>query len=451
MCAIRSGQLGLDTTIVEAHQPGGTCLNVGCIPSKALIHAANEFQQIVSASTANGSAAKIGISSSSPAIDLSQTVAWKDGIVAKLNAGVTGLLSRANVRVLEGKARFRDGKTVLVTDKNGDTQQVHCEHVVIATGSVAVDLPDLPFGEHVLSSTEALSLNAIPKSLAVIGGGYIGLELGMSYAKFGSKVTVIESDERVLSQFDKQLTEPVNRKLAELGVDVQCSTTALHYDSSTRELHVRNAVNAEHTVSAEKVLLTIGRKAQLKEWGLTELSLTTENGALVVDDRCRTSMQGVYAIGDVTGEPMLAHRAMAQGEYVAKQLAGLSEVWDKQCIPAVCFTDPEIVTAGLTVEEASQSGVDVSVSVMPFRSNGRALSMHAEDGFIRLVVDEANHAVVGVQAVGAGVSELASTFALAIEMGARTDDIAATVHAHPTLGEAFQEAAMLSLGQGLHG
>ena len=443
-CAIRAGQLGVDTVIVEAVKAGGTCLNVGCIPSKALIHAADEFEL---ARKAAAGKSPLGITLSSPAIDLARTVAWKDGIVGRLNSGVVSLLRKAGVKILHGHGWFRDGKSVEVETETG-TQLVRAETVVIATGSEAVEVPSLPFGGSVISSTGALTLTAVPEKLAVVGGGYIGLELGIAFAKLGSAVTVVEAMERILPLYDGELTKPVSRRLADLGVEVLTGAKARGLASGG--LLVETSDGHERTIAADKVLVTVGRKARLEGWGLEELDLDRAGRFLRIDDHCRTSMRGVYAIGDVTGEPMLAHRAIAQGEMVAEIVAGRKRAWDKRCIPAVCFTDPEIVSAGLSPEEARKQGYDIRVGQFPFTANGRAMTMLSEDGFVRIVARADNNLVLGVQAVGSGVSELSASFGLAIEMGARLEDIAATVHSHPTRSEAFQESAMKALGHALH-
>lgn len=461
VCAIRAAQAGIDTVIVEQGKSGGTCLNVGCIPSKAIIHVANEFH-LISELAYSGSvgehehgqsrAHKIGIRTSTPSIALPDTMAWKNSIVARLNTGVDGLLKKAGVKRLSGHARFKDGKTVVVTDNDVATT-VQCKNVVIAVGSESVELPGIPFGGSVLSSTSLLNLQTVPESLAVVGGGYIGLELGMSFAKLGSKVTVIESETRILSQYDEELSKPVVNRLEALNVDVFCSSRANAYDEISKQLSFETNSGNQETVHADKVLVTVGRRPCLTDWGLTELQLSCDAGALVINDVCQTSMRGVYAIGDVTGEPMLAHRAMAQGELVAEHLSGENVKWDKQCIPAVCFTDPEIVSVGLSPSDVSANGVDtesVRISHFPFKANGRAMTLQREDGFIRVLASTETNAVLGVQAVGAGVAELSAAFSLAIEMGARVDDIAATVHAHPTLSESFQEACMKAAGHGLH-
>ncbi|RFC69539.1 MULTISPECIES: dihydrolipoyl dehydrogenase [Mesorhizobium] len=446
VCAIRAGQLGIDTVIVEANKPGGTCLNIGCIPSKALIHAAEEFEKATH--FADG-ASPLGISVSAPKLDLAKTIAWKDGIVGRLTGGVSGLLKKAKVKVVNGWATFRDGKTVEVETETG-TQIIRAENVVIATGSVPVELPFLPFGGNVISSTEALSLTEVPKTLAVVGGGYIGLELGIAFAKMGAKVTVVEALPRVLATYDAELTRPVTKRLAALGVTVLTGAKAKGLSAKADALLVETADGKDEKIVADKILVTVGRKPQTAGWGLEQIDLTMSGRFVRIDDQCRTSMRGIYAIGDVTGEPMLAHRAMAQGEMVAEIIAGHKRSWDKRCIPAICFTDPEVVSAGLTPDEAKAAGTEVKIGMFPFTANGRAMTKLGEEGFVRVVARADNHVVLGIQAVGQGVSELSAAFGLAIEMGARLEDIAGTIHAHPTQGEAFQEAALKALGHALH-
>ena len=449
VCAIRAAQLGIKTVIVEAAKPGGTCLNVGCIPSKALIHAADEFYKLTQFCASDGGIEHMGIKASSATVDLAKTMGWKDGVVSRLNNGVVGLLNKAGIQSISGHARFLDGKSVAVDTPAGRIK-IQSDNVVVATGSESIELPSLPFGEHVLNSSDALSLTEVPDSLVVVGGGYIGLELGTSFAKLGTKVTVVESATRILPQYDQQLTNAVSERLNVLGITVLTNTSALEYNKQSRALKIKDASQTESELAASKVLVTVGRKARLTGWGLKELSLSVDNGYISVDEHCQSSMRGVYAIGDVTGEPMLAHRAMAQGELVANVLAGKAVKWDKQCIPAVCFTDPEIVCVGLLPSDAKAQGLEVNVSVFPFAANGRAMSIQREDGFIRVVSEQSTNVLLGLQAVGAGVSELSAAFSLAIEMGARADDIAMTIHAHPTLSEGFQEACMSALGHGLH-
>ena len=446
VCAIRAGQLGIDTVIVEAAKPGGTCLNVGCIPSKALIHAADEFHRL---SGYQSGTDPLGISLASPQIDLKKTIAWKDRIVGRLNTGVAGLLKKARVKSVEGHARFRDGKTVVVATETGD-QVIRAEEIVIATGSAPVELPSLPFGGPVISSTDALALKSVPETLAVVGGGYIGLELGTAFAKLGARVTVVEALPRILPLYDTELTRPVAKRLEALGIAVMTDAKAKGVAKSGDALVVETADGEENRVKADKVLITVGRRPATEGWGLDEIDLDMDGRFIRIDDQCRTSMRGIYAIGDVTGEPMLAHRAMAQGEMVAELVAGHRRSWDKRSIPAVCFTDPEIVSAGLSPEEARKGGREVKIGQFPFSANGRAMTLQSEDGFVRVVARADNHIVLGIQAVGAGVSELSAAFSLAIEMGARLEDIAGTIHAHPTQSEGFQEAALKALGHALH-
>lgn len=437
VCAIRAGQLGIDTVVVDQGKPGGTCLNVGCIPSKALIHAADEFHSIASACDG-----PLGIKVSAPSIDLGQTMAWKDGIVARLGSGVAGLMKNAGARLVSGSAHFVDGKTVEVTD--GDERLIiHADFVVIASGSAPVEVPSLPFGGAILSSSEALNLTQVPDTLAVVGGGYIGLELGTAFAKLGSQVTVIEAQDRILPHYDDALTRPVAKRLDALGVRMVCGTKALgHSDGALK--------TDQGEVPADKVLVTVGRRPRTVGIGIEELALTQDGPFIKIDQFCQSSMRGIYAIGDVTGEPMLAHRAMAQGKMVAEHIAGHTVEWDKIAMPAVCFTDPEIVVCGQLPDQGSDELDATQVTEVPFSANGRAMSHGREDGFIRVVWRRSDHAVLGLQAVGSAVSELAPAFALAIEMGACLEDIAATVHAHPTRSEGLQEACLKALGQALH-
>ncbi len=444
VAAIRAGQAGMDTILVEAANVGGTCLNVGCIPSKALIHVAEQFEAAHRFTQKN----ELGITVADPRFDLPTAMAWKDGVVGKLTGGVGGLLRKAKVTVLNGTASFKDGKTVLVARADGENDIVTAQSVIIATGSQSVELPFLPFSEHVISSTGALELETVPQRLCVVGGGYIGLELGIAYAKLGSKVTIVEMAERILPLYDAELTGPVSKRLEELGITVMTGARVTGATDGT--VAVTNASGEAIEVEADKILVTVGRRPNTEGLNLEAVAIDMDRAFIKIDGRCRTSMRGIYAIGDVTGEPMLAHRAMAQGELVVEVIAGKNDSWDKRCIPAICFTDPEIVSAGLQPDEAKAAGFETIVANFPFRANGRAMTMEREDGFVRIVARKDNHLVLGIQAVGAGISEMAAGFGLAIEMGACLEDIAGTIHSHPTRGEAFQEAALKALGHALH-
>jgi dihydrolipoamide dehydrogenase len=443
VAGIRAGELGLDTVLVEADRVGGVCLNVGCIPSKALIHAADGIHAL----TDPHALTSLGVSISPPTLDYAKTIAWKDAIVSRLTTGVAALLKKAHVRSLRGRATILDGKSAVVHADTGD-QHILCEHLVIATGSEPMALDALPFGGNILSSTQALALTQVPRSLAVVGAGYIGMELGMAFAKLGAKVTIVEALPRILPLYDAELTQPVARRLSDLGVETRLGAKASGFDEGA--LRVTDTNGAETAIAADKVLVAVGRRARTSGFGLETLDLTMAGPFVRVDDRCATSMRNVWAIGDVTGEPMLAHRAMAQGEMIAEIIAGEKRAFDRIAMPAICFTDPEIVAVGLAPDAAKATHGEVLVGLFPFRANGRAMTKQADEGFVRVVARADNHVVLGIHAVGAGVSELSAAFSLALEMGSRLEDIAGTIHAHPTESEAFHEAALKALGKPLH-
>jgi dihydrolipoamide dehydrogenase len=447
--AIRAGQLGLDVVLVEQDGRegglGGTCLNVGCIPSKAIIHAADAFHYAREQATS----APFGVRIERPTLEFARTVEWKDGIVGRLTSGVGALLKRHKVKTVHGRAEMLDGKTCRV-DADTGPQTVRAEHVVLATGSESASLAALPFGGPVISSTDALSLPAVPERLAVVGAGYIGLELGIAFAKLGAKVTVVEAQNQILPAYDTELTRPVTRRLKALGIEVLTDAKASALSDDGKSLRVTQQGATVRDIPADKVLVATGRRARTAGLGLDRLDLTMNSTFVRIDERCATSMYNVWAVGDLTGEPMLAHRAMAQGVVVAEIIAGHRRVFDPIAIPAVCFTDPEIVTVGLSPEAARAAAHDVHVGVFPLAANGRALTLGAEDGFVRVTARADNHLVLGIAAVGVGVSELSGAFGLALEMGARLEDLGGTIHAHPTLGEAFHEASLRALGEAVH-
>lgn len=447
IAAIRAAQLGIETTLVEGADPGGTCLNVGCIPSKAMIHAADEFAK----ACAYSGESPLGIQVQKPRIDIAQTVRWKDGIVGKLTGGVGALLKKHKVTVIKGWAKVVDGKTVEVVQEGvKDNLRISCSHLLFATGSTPVELPNMPFGERVISSTEALSPTTLPKRLVVVGAGYIGLELGTAYRKLGVDVSVVESLDRVLPTYDLELTKPVSASLKRLGINLHLGCTVQGLNTSGNAVRIRNAEGKESELVADQVLVAVGRKPRTEGWGMESLRLEMKGRFVKIDEQCRTSMRDVWAIGDLTGEPMLAHRAMAQGEMVAEIIAGKKRYFQPASIPAVCFTDPEVVVVGKTPDEAQKAGLDCINATFPFAANGRAMTIESTDGFVRVVARRDNHLIVGWQAVGSAVSELSAAFGQSLEMGATLEDIAGTIHAHPTLGEAVQEAALRALGHALH-
>ncbi|MBC6983524.1 dihydrolipoyl dehydrogenase [Caulobacter sp. 17J80-11] len=447
VAAIRCGQLGLDTVIVEADRLGGTCLIRGCIPSKAMIHAASKYETVAKAASAGGT---LGITAQAPKLDLAQTVAWKDGIVDKLNGGVGGLLKRAKAKVLTGWATFTDAKTCVVKTADGDVT-VSAEHVILATGSEPVELPFLKFGGDVISSTEALSLDKVPANLVVVGAGYIGLELGIAFAKMGAKVTVVEAQERILPLYDKALTDPVRKWLEKHGVVLHLGAKAKGLGEGGKGLAIETKDGQALTLPADKILVTVGRRPRTKGWGLEAMGVDMNGPFVKIDDQCKTSMRNVWAIGDLVGEPMLAHKGSAQGEMVAEIIAGKRRSFDPVAIAAVCFTEPEIVSAGLGPNDV-EGRDDVITAVFPFSAIGRALAIEAAEdgGFVRVLARKDDHRILGVQAVGQHVSELSNAFAGWLEMGAVLEDVAGTIHVHPTLGEAFHEAVLRALGHAIH-
>lgn len=446
VAGIRCGQLGLETVLVDGGDGlGGTCLNVGCIPSKAIIHAAGKYETVAKAAAEGGT---LGITAAAPAVDLSKTVEWKDGIVRKLNAGVAALLKKAKVKVIKGWAEFADAKTCTVKTADGDIR-ITAEHVILATGSEPVELPFLPFGGDVISSTEALSLDKVPGRLVVVGGGYIGLELGIAYRKLGAEVAIVEMADRILPLYDKALTDPVHKWLERHGVQLFLGARAGGFGDGA--LSVTTKDGEPLSIPADKVLVTVGRRPRTRGWGLENMGLAMDGPFVKIDDRCATSMKNVWAVGDLTGEPMLAHKGSAQGEMVAEIIAGKPRRFDPVSIAAVCFTEPEIVSAGLGPADV-EGRDDVITAMFPFAAIGRALAIEAgeDGGFVRVIASKTDHRILGIQAVGQHVSELSNSFAQMLEMGSLLEDVAGVIHVHPTLGEAFHEASLRALGHAIH-
>ena len=444
VAALRAAQLGIATTLVEGAALGGTCLNVGCIPSKAMIHVAEEFHR----ACGRADQGALGIRHGRPELDLGQAVAWKNGIVDRLTTGVAALLKKQGVTVVEGWAEILDGKTVEVQRAGGERLRIRTEHLVLAMGSTSVELPSLPFGGPVISATEALSPTEIPEDLVVVGAGYIGLELGIAYRKLGARVAVVEAQSRLLPGYDAELTAPLRQRLERLGIELHLGCTVAGLAADGAGLRMTRSDGEEQVLPAQRILVAAGRRPRTE--GLERLPLDYDGRYIRVDDGCRTSMTDVWAIGDLTGEPLLAHRAMAQGEVVAELIAGKRRRFAPVAIPAVCYTDPEIVVVGLTPEQAKAQGLETKVASFPFAANGRALTLDAPEGFVRVVARADDHRILGWQATGQQVAELATAFSHSLEMGMQLEDVAATLHPHPTLGEAVQEAALRALGRALH-
>ena len=450
VAAIRAGQLGLDTVIVEGSRAGGTCLIRGCIPSKAIIHAASSFEELEK----HSGTGNMGISvSGKPKVNMKEMVAWKESIVTKLNKGVEGLLKAAKVELISGWAKFRNGKTCEVSGGKKEWI-INAEHVILANGSQSVELPFMPFDNNIISSTEGLELDDVPKKLVVIGAGYIGLELGIAFRKLGSEVTFIEALDQILPIYDSEMTRPITMWLRKHKVTVNLGAKAKGAITKGKVTSVEyiDSSGKVHKIKADKVLVTVGRKPNTQGWGLEKMAVDMDGPFVKVDNQCHTSMKNVWAIGDIVGEPMLAHKASAQGEMVAEIIAGHKRAFDPISIAAVCFTDPEIVGVGLTPDEAKNEGIETIVGKFPFAASARALTMNAgsDGGFVRITARADNQVIVGIHAVGSHVSELSGEFALAIEMGSRLDDIAGTIHVHPTLTEAFAESALAGLGHAIH-
>lgn len=448
---IRLGQLKIKAAVVEREYMGGVCLNVGCIPSKAVIHAAKMFDKM-------GHADELGISiSGKPSMDMKKMQAWKGGVVNKLTSGVRMLLKGNGCAIVEGTARLArsgpDGHRVIVSSSAGESTLIS-KNVVIATGSRPMEIPGFAIDQkRIIDSTGALALDHVPARLIVIGGGYIGLELGMAYAKLGSKVTVVEATAGLLGAMDKDCVAVVARKLKKMGVEVMLEAKAKAWadkgDRAVLTVELKDGKSA--TIDADQILLAVGRRPNTENLGLAEAGVALDpRGFVIADDQLRSNVAGIYAIGDVIGGMMLAHKATKEGEVVAEIIAGHRAAVDVRTIPAVVFTDPEIASAGLTEEEARAKGHEIKVGKFPFAALGRALGVNDTEGFAKSIVDAKSEELLGVHIVGNGASDLISEAALAIEMGAVAQDITLTVHPHPTLSEALREATAAAIGEAVH-
>ncbi|TNF26915.1 MAG: dihydrolipoyl dehydrogenase [Deltaproteobacteria bacterium] len=449
VCAIRLAQLGVRTVLVDKGELGGVCLNVGCIPSKALISASKLVAQIREAEA-------MGIHVDGVRVDLRQMMTWKDGIVGKLTGGVGTLVKANGGQILRGTAAFADPHALVVTDAEGGETVVRFEHAVIATGSTPAEIPGFAFdGVNVLTSTEALAFDTVPEKLVVIGGGYIGMELGGVWQRLGTEVTVVEYMDQLLPGFESDLVRPVARRFKKAGGNALTGTRAVGWEPRAGggvQVTVENRKSGKTQVlEADAILSTTGRRPRTAGLNLAAAGLAPdERGFLAVDGAQRTAVDHIFAIGDVAGDPMLAHKASKEGEVAAEVIAGRPGAFDVRAVPAVCFTDPEIASVGLTAKEARDQGLVVKTGKFAFAANGRALSLNDADGFVRLVIDADSEVVLGMEAVGPEVSNLIAEVGLAIELGATASDIGLTIHAHPTLAEAVMEAANAALGHAIH-
>jgi dihydrolipoyl dehydrogenase len=433
--AFRCAELGLETVVIDADgRLGGACLFEGCIPSKALLHVAAVVSEAERAR-------EWGVDFGEPRISLDQLRKWKqERVVGKLARGLASVAKGKGVTVIGGRAVFEDSTTLRIEGES--LQKVRFKHAIVATGSAPAPLPGIELrSDRVMDSTAALELPEIPERLLVIGGGYIGLELGTVYATLGSRVTLVEMTEGLLPGVDRDLVQPLQRRVEKLFAAVHLGTkvTALREAGG----HVEATLEGQGAETFDRVLVAVGRRARSRGLGLEATGARlTERGAFVqIDERCRTHDPHLYAVGDVTGEPMLAHRAMRQGKVAAAALAGQPAAFDNVAVPAVVFTDPEIAWCGLSEAQAKSQGMETKVAKFQWAASGRAATIGRADGLTKLVADAASGRVVGVGIVGPGAGELIAEATLAVETAALVEDLAATIHAHPTLSESLMEAA----------
>lgn len=448
VAAIRSAQLGKKTAIIEREFLGGVCLNVGCIPSKAMIAASHFFHRL------GHDAKEMGIQVPPATLDMAQLQKWKKSVCDKMSGGVSQLLKANGVEIIEGEASFKSKDEIIVKTKTGD-KSIKGKDVIVATGSRPIEIPGFAYDEKdILSSTGGLAMDQLPKSIVVIGGGYIGLEIGGFLSKFGTKVTVLEAGPEVLfGVVDKECSQVVVRKLKKAGVEIITSAKAKSYKKSATGIEVSAEIGGQlKTFNCDKVLVTVGRKPNTDQTALKNAGIQLdERGFIKVNAQMKTNVPGIYAIGDIIGQPMLAHKASHEGVLVAEVIAGHNRAFDAKTVPAVIFTDPEIASAGMMEDQARAKGfTDLKIGKFPFAANGRAVSLMETDGFVKIIADAKTHVVLGVHIVGPEASNLISEAALAIEMGARVEDLALTIHPHPTLGETMMEAAEATLGHAIH-
>lgn len=449
VAAIRAAQLGFKTAIIEREFIGGVCLNIGCIPSKAMITATHLLHKAQHNFKDMGLNIKGGID-----VDMKQLVKWKQSVCDRMSGGVNQLLKGYTVTILRGDAEFKNSKEITVKSSSG-TESIQAKHFIVATGSRPIEIPGFKFDEKdIVSSTGALAWDSIPKRVVTIGGGYIGLEISSYLRKLGCEVTVVEAQSSLLAGVvDPDCAHVVTRKLDKSGVKIMYGAKAKGQKKVKDGYEVTVEINGkEETLKADKILVTVGRRpngdqANLKAAGIA----VDERGFVKVDAQRRTNVPNIFAIGDIAGQPMLAHKASYEGTLVAEVIKGHNRVYDAKTVPAVVFTDPEIAAAGMTEAEAKAKGfTDLKIARFPFGANGRAVSMMETEGFVKMIADAKTNILLGVHIVGPEASNLISEAVLAIEMGARLEDVALSIHPHPTLGETMMEAAEATLGHAIH-
>jgi dihydrolipoamide dehydrogenase len=445
VAAIRAAQLGQKVAIAEKAEMGGVCLNVGCIPSKALINAGHRVEHAKHSED-------MGIKAENVTVDFSKVQEWKSGIVKKLTGGVEGLLKGNKVEIIRGEAYFVNENTVRIMDEK-NSQTYTFKNAIIATGSRPIEIPGFKWSDRVISSTGALALKEVPKKLVVIGGGYIGMELGTAYANFGTEVTILEGSKQILPGFEKQMSQVVSKRLKKKGnVEVFTEAMAKGVEETKDGVTVTAEIKGESkTFEADYVLVTVGRRPNTEELGLEQVGVEmNDRGLIKINKKAQTNINGIYAIGDVVEGPALAHKASYEGKVAAEVISGHAAEIDYMAIPAVVFTDPELASVGYDEKSAKEAGFEVKASKFPFAANGRALSMNETDGFMKLITRKEDGLVLGAQIAGGNASDMIAEIGLAIEAGMTAEDIAMTIHAHPTFGEISMEAAEVAIGLPVH-
>ena len=440
VAAIRAAEMGQKVTVIEREFLGGVCLNVGCIPSKALIEAAHRYQNAMHSQD-------MGLRVTAAELDFSKTQEWKQSVVDKMTGGVGMLFKKHNIDVIWGNAYLKDNHSLrVITDDKAQTYTFN--NLIIATGSHPIEIPHFKFEGRVIDSTGALNLPEVPKELVVVGGGYIGSELASAYANLGAHVTILEGSDSILANYEKDLVKVVEHHFSKQGVDIYTNALAKDADQDDASVTVTAEIDGEEReLKADYCIVCVGRKPNTADMGLEQVGIQLDDRGLIpVDNQGRTTIPNIYAIGDVVKGFALAHKASYEGKVAAEAIAGKKTTVDYHAMPAVCYTDTSIATTGLTADQAREQGLDVKQAKFPLAANGRAVAMGAQNGFMRLVYIKESGVIVGAQMVGVHVSEIISEMTLAIESGATVDDIALTIHPHPSVSESVQDAADVATG-----